>query len=188
MLLSIISKTLNDLTDPKPLNGSVHRYTTIIKHVVAKPQPVWDFFCSKTVINFPLQLPQDLSLKSPQRSSCNSVLRIPPSAQSSPNRFVTSPKINFKVTSCREDPPLIAYNTPPWFPCLFNFPKATSMQPSNPAPSPDLTSSPASQEASVIAKAVDLSVAKHKTLQWRHLKFTTPLLFSWYTYNPIIKH
>ncbi|KAI2668347.1 Interferon regulatory factor 2 [Labeo rohita] len=112
-----------------------------------------------------IQLPQDLSLKSPQRSSCNSVLRIPPSAQSSPNRFVTSPKINFKVTSCREDPPLIAYNTPPWFPCLFNFPKATSMQPSNPAPSPDLTSSPASQEASVIAKAVDLSVAKHKTLQ-----------------------
>uniref|UniRef100_A0A672SP64 Interferon regulatory factor 2a n=1 Tax=Sinocyclocheilus grahami TaxID=75366 RepID=A0A672SP64_SINGR len=106
----------------------------------------------------------DLSLKASQRSSCNSVLRIPSSAQSSPNTFFTSTKVNFKVTSCREDLPLIAYNTPPWFPCLFSFQKVTDMRPSSPAPSPDLTSSLASQ-ASVIAKAVDLSVAKHKTLQ-----------------------
>ncbi|XP_042614707.1 interferon regulatory factor 2-like isoform X1 [Cyprinus carpio] len=110
------------------------------------------------------QLPQDLSLKASQRSSCNSVLRIPSSGQSSPNTFLTSTKINFKVTSCREDSPLIAYNAPPWFPCLFNLQKVTDVQPSSPAPSPDLTSSLASQ-TSVIAKAVDLSVAKHKTLQ-----------------------
>ncbi|KAK2909021.1 hypothetical protein Q8A67_004858 [Cirrhinus molitorella] len=111
-----------------------------------------------------VQLPQDLSLKSSQKSACNSVLRIPPSAQSSPTTFFKSTKINFKVTSCREDSPLIAYSTPPWFPCLLNFQKVTDMQPSSPAPSPDPTSSPASQ-TSVIAKAVDLSVAKHKTLQ-----------------------
>ncbi|XP_058638564.1 interferon regulatory factor 2a isoform X1 [Onychostoma macrolepis] len=111
-----------------------------------------------------VQLPQDLSLKASQRSACNSVLRIPSSAQSSPNTFFTSTKINFKVTNCREDSPLIAYNTPPWFQCLFNFQKVTDKEPSSTSPSPDLTSSPTSQ-ASVIAKAVDLSVAKHKTLQ-----------------------
>ncbi|XP_052457326.1 interferon regulatory factor 2 [Carassius gibelio] len=110
------------------------------------------------------QLPQDLSLKASQRSSCNSVLRIPSSAQSSPNTFFTSTKLNFKVTSSREDSPLIAYNTPPWFPCPSNLQKVTAVRPSSPAPSPELTSSLASQ-ASVIAKAVDLSIAKHKTLQ-----------------------
>lgn len=121
------------------------------------------FFCAKSV-NFPLQLPQDLSLKASQRSACNSVLRIQSSAQSSPNTFFMSTKINFKVTSSREDSPLFAYNTPPWFPCLSNFQKVTDKEPSNTSPSPDLTRSPTSQ-ASVIAKAVDLSVAKHKTLQ-----------------------
>lgn len=119
-----------------------------------------------------LQLPQDLSLKASQRSACNSVLRIPSSTQSSPNTFFTSTKMNFKVTSCREDSPLIAYNTPPWFPCLFNFQKVTDKEPSSTSPSPALTSSPTSQ-ASVIAKAVDLSVAKHKTLQWRYFNLTT---------------
>ncbi|KTF90800.1 hypothetical protein cypCar_00043988, partial [Cyprinus carpio] len=107
-----------------------------------------------------IQLPQDLSLKASQRSACNSVLRIPSSAQSSPNTFFTSTKINFKVTSSREDSPLFAYNTPPWFPCLFNFQKVTDEEPSSTSPSPDLTSCPTSQ-ASVIPKAVDLSVAKH---------------------------
>ncbi len=120
----------------------------------------------------PLQLPQDLSLKASQRSACHSVLRIPSSTQSSPNTFFTSTKINFKVTSCREDSPLIAYNTPPWFPCLFNFQKVTDKEPSSTSPSPDLTGSPTSQ-ASVIATAVDLSVAKHKTLQWRYFNLTT---------------
>ncbi|XP_059410314.1 interferon regulatory factor 2a isoform X2 [Carassius carassius] len=111
-----------------------------------------------------VQLPQDLSLKASQRSACNSVLRIPSSAQSSPNTFFMSTKINFKVTSSREDSPLFAYNTPPWFPCLSNFQKVTDKEPSNTSPSPDFSRSPSSQ-ASVIAKAVDLSVAKHKTLQ-----------------------
>ncbi|XP_067297404.1 interferon regulatory factor 2a isoform X2 [Pseudorasbora parva] len=108
-------------------------------------------------------VPQDLSIKASQRSPGSSVLRIPPSANSSPNIFF-SEKTNFKVTSCREDSPLIAYNTPPWFPCLFNFQNVTGVLPSSPAHKSDLTSSPTSQ-ASVMAKAVDLSVAKHKTLQ-----------------------
>lgn len=125
-----------------------------LKHFVIKPQPIWEFSL------FPLQLPQDLSLNASQRSACNSVLRIPSSAQSSPNTFFTSTKMNFKVTSCREDSPLIAYNTPPWFPCLFNFQKVTDKEPSSTSPSPDLTSNLTSQ-ASVIAKAVDLSVTKH---------------------------
>lgn len=126
------------------------------------------FVCAKSV-NFPLQLPQDLSIKASQRSSFSSVLRIPPSTS---NLFFTSAKTNFRVTSCREDSPLIAYNTPPWFPCPFNFQNVTDVRPSSPAPKPDLTSSPTSQP-SVMAKAVDLSVTKHKTLQWRCLKCTT---------------
>ncbi|ROI47922.1 hypothetical protein DPX16_16345 [Anabarilius grahami] len=105
-----------------------------------------------------VQLPQDLSIKASQRSSFSSVLRIPPST--SPNIFFTSAKTNFRVTSCREDSPLIAYNTPPWFPCPFNFQNVTDVRPSSPAPKPDLTSSPTSQP-SVMAKAVDLSVTKH---------------------------
>ncbi|KAK7161567.1 hypothetical protein R3I94_004296 [Phoxinus phoxinus] len=108
-----------------------------------------------------VQLPQDLSIKA--RTSCSSVLRIP-SANSSPNTFFTSAKTNFRVTSCREDSPLIAYNTPPWFPCPFNFQNVTDVRPSSPAQKTDLTSSPTSQ-ASVMANAVDLSVAKNKTLQ-----------------------
>lgn len=111
-----------------------------------------------------VQLPQDLSIKASQRSTCSSVLRIPPSANSSPNTFFTSAKTNFRVTSCREDSPLIAYNTPPWFPCPFNFQNVIEVRPSSPVHKSDLTSSPTSQ-ASVMAKAVDLSVAKHKTLQ-----------------------
>ncbi|KAG1956509.1 interferon regulatory factor 2a isoform X2 [Pimephales promelas] len=106
-------------------------------------------------------LVQDLSIKA--RTSCSSVLRIPPS-NSSPNTFFTSEKTNFRVTSCREDSPLIAYNTPPWFPCPFNFQTVTDVRPSSPAQKADLTSSPTSQ-ASVMANAVDLSVAKNKTLQ-----------------------
>ncbi|XP_067259954.1 interferon regulatory factor 2a isoform X2 [Chanodichthys erythropterus] len=109
-----------------------------------------------------VQLPQDLSIKASQRSSFSSVLRIPPST--SPNIFFTSAKTNFRVTSCREDSPLIAYNTPPWFPCPFNFQNVTDVRPSSPAPKTDLTSSPTSQP-SVMAKAVDLTVTKHKTLQ-----------------------
>ncbi|XP_056127796.1 interferon regulatory factor 2a isoform X3 [Rhinichthys klamathensis goyatoka] len=108
-----------------------------------------------------VQLPQDLSIKA--RTSCSSVLRIPPS-NSSPNTFFTSAKTNFRVTSCREDSPLIAYNTPPWFPCPFNFQNVTDVRPSSPAQKTDLASSPTSQ-ASVMANAVDLSVAKNKTLQ-----------------------
>ncbi|XP_073771074.1 interferon regulatory factor 2a isoform X2 [Danio rerio] len=92
-----------------------------------------------------VQLPQDLSLKSSQKSSCASVLRIPPSAQSSPNTLFTSVKTNFKITSSREDSPLVAYNTPPWFSCLFNFRNVTDGEPSSPALTPDLTSSTTSQ-------------------------------------------
>ncbi|XP_077102731.1 interferon regulatory factor 2a [Siphateles boraxobius] len=109
-----------------------------------------------------VQLPQDLSIKA--RTSCSSVLRIPPSANSSPNTFFTSAITNFRVTSCREDSPLIAYNTPPWFPCTFNFQNVTDERPSSPAQKTDLASSPTSQ-ACVTANAVDLSVAKNKTLQ-----------------------
>ncbi|XP_051561487.1 interferon regulatory factor 2-like isoform X1 [Myxocyprinus asiaticus] len=107
-----------------------------------------------------VQLPQDLSLNASQRSSCGSVLRIPPSAQSS---FITSGKTNLRVTSCREDSPLIAYNTAPWFPLLLGFQNVTDVQLSTPAPTPELTSSPTSR-ANIIAKAMDLSVSSRKAL------------------------
>ncbi|XP_051993524.1 interferon regulatory factor 2-like isoform X3 [Xyrauchen texanus] len=107
-----------------------------------------------------VQLPQDLSLNASQRSSCSSVLRIPPSAQSS---FITSGKINFRVTSCRENSPLIAYNTAPWFPLLLGFQNVTDVRLSTPDPTPELTSSPTSR-ANMIAKAMDLSVSSRKAL------------------------
>ncbi|KAA0722174.1 Interferon regulatory factor 2 [Triplophysa tibetana] len=103
-----------------------------------------------------VQLPQDLSLNASQRSSSSSVLKIPPSAQSS--TFSTLGKTNFKVTSYREDSPLIAYNTAPWVPFLLN--SQNDVQPLNPTPTLDLTSSPT--RASVIADAIDLSITKGK--------------------------
>lgn len=101
---------------------------------------------------------QDLSLNVSQRSSCSSVLKIPPSSQSS--TFSTSGKTNFRVTSYREDSPLIAYNTDPWLPFLLNPQSDADMRPLSPTPTPDLTSSPT--RASVIADAIDLSVTKRK--------------------------
>lgn len=161
---------------PKLFNWSVHRHTTIETFMLSLSNiKLLLFFFAKSV-NFPLQLPQDLSIKA--RTSCSSVLRIPPSANSSPNTFFTSAKTNFRVTSCREDSPLIAYNTPPWFPCPFNFQNVTDVRPSSPAQKTDLTSSPTSQ-ASVMANAMDLTVAKNKTLQWRQLKCTICCLFRW---------
>ncbi|XP_051982870.1 interferon regulatory factor 2-like [Xyrauchen texanus] len=107
-----------------------------------------------------VQLPQDLSLNASERSSCGSVLRIPTSAQSS---FFTSEKTNFRVTSCREDSPLISYDTAPWFPLLLGFQNHTNVRLSSPAPTPELTSSRTSQ-ARAIANVMDLSITSRKAL------------------------
>lgn len=108
-----------------------------------------------------VQLPQDLSLNALKRSSCSSVLRIP--AQSLTPSFSTLGKTNFKVTSYKEDSPLIAYNTTPWLPLLLNFQNVTGVRSLTPTQTVDLTSSPTSR-ADVMDNAIDLSVTKHKAL------------------------
>ncbi|XP_036407117.1 interferon regulatory factor 2 isoform X1 [Megalops cyprinoides] len=93
--------------------------------------------------------PWDLCQADGKLLSNNSVLKLPSMAT-----FVTSAKTNFKVTSSREENPLIAYSSAPW--------SVPSVQP---PPLPSTSGHTPSHEAraSVIMKTSDVSKSTVKT-------------------------
>ncbi|KAJ8335891.1 hypothetical protein SKAU_G00392330 [Synaphobranchus kaupii] len=86
----------------------------------------------------------------------NSVLKMPTCPLPGMATFVTSGKKNFKVTSSREDSPLIAYNSTPWGPL---FP---SISPP-PLPTTSARAPVHENRASVIMKTSDISSSTVKT-------------------------
>ncbi|KAJ8407432.1 hypothetical protein AAFF_G00272890 [Aldrovandia affinis] len=86
----------------------------------------------------------------------NSVLKIPTCPLPSMATFIMSGKKNFKVTSSREESPLIAYSSTPWGPL---FPSIQPLALTNPS-----THTPVHENrASVIKKTSDVSSSTVKT-------------------------